>query len=240
MLSRLTHVQPLVKTVRVILTRRRTEEVLTAFADCLDKLTSVTTLEITHAHTAMTSHLKRGFEGHTYPSIRSAILPTQAHNVLRCCTGVMSVTANDMNHECSKLITAMSSSCKHVEEVNDFQLNGNNLKNLLKAAPNLTSMQFGHLPDKDTFDKLKSFKLLKHITGTAARHWCGDSAPPTPEKLQDVLKQEEVLAFVSAAKSFLKDRKGATLVLDHRRDSSSSKPDVKPVELVIWSHSVAL
>ncbi len=62
------------RNVRVRLTRRRTPEVLGAFAKCLEKLTSVTKLEITHAHTSMTTHLKNAFEGYTFPSIRTVIL----------------------------------------------------------------------------------------------------------------------------------------------------------------------
>ncbi|KAF9025971.1 hypothetical protein BDZ89DRAFT_52620 [Hymenopellis radicata] len=137
-LIQLTHLHPLVHTVRVILTRRRSEQVLPAFAACLFRLTSVTKLVVAKAHTAMTTHLKEGFDGYTFRHIREIELPTQAHNVLRCCPEVRIVTANEFtNMESSKLISAIRAVCPRVEEVKDFQLDLKQLKSLSKAAPNL-------------------------------------------------------------------------------------------------------
>ncbi len=76
----------------------------------------------------MTTHLKNAFEGYTFPSIRTVILPPQAYNVLPSCTGVRSVTVNANNHECSKLITAIGAACPAVEKVVYFPLDDKSLK----------------------------------------------------------------------------------------------------------------
>ncbi|KAF9032455.1 hypothetical protein BDZ89DRAFT_1063360 [Hymenopellis radicata] len=244
-LLKLTHIHPLVRTVRVLLTRRRTPEVLGTFAKCLEKLTSVTKLEITHAHTAMTTHLKNAFEGYTFPSIRTAILPAQAHNVLRCCTGVRSVTVNDMNHECSKLITAIGAACPAVEEVVDFHLDtGNNLKSLIKGAPNLRSIHLQHPPSKDTITSLKPFKKLKQLGATK---YLKDTRtftvkdPPVPLTFEAVLKFRDVQDFIVAAGEFLKERGGGRIVIDHRLlDQTSSSPNTQVVLSPYWTHTVSV
>ncbi len=113
------------------LTRRRIDQVLGAFVQCLSKLTSVTTLEVKHVHTQMTTAIKNTFDRCTFPSICTVILPPHAHELLRCCPGARSVRVNDRQDECSKLIGAIRAQCKLVDEVNDFRLatgKGNNAK----------------------------------------------------------------------------------------------------------------
>jgi len=107
----------------------------------------------------MTSHLKEHFEGHRFPAVRKIILPSCAHNILRCCPEVRVVICN--KYDGGKLITAISKECKKVEVLEGFipdenmmkrqlshllhilQLTHSNYQGLVKAVPNLRSIKFG-------------------------------------------------------------------------------------------------
>ena len=71
-----------------------------------------------HAHSQMTTALKNAFEGKHYPQIRTIILPSCAHNVLRACPGVVEVICSD--HDGSKLLTAIAKECRNVEVLEGF------------------------------------------------------------------------------------------------------------------------
>jgi hypothetical protein len=79
------------------------------------------TLQIVHAHTAITTHLKNGFEGFSLPNVRKIILPAQAHEVLRCCPEVRHVICTGW--DASKLVSAIAKCCKKVEILEGFDLN---------------------------------------------------------------------------------------------------------------------
>jgi hypothetical protein len=68
----------------------------------------------------MTTHLKNGFANTNIPSVRKIILPSWAHEVLRCCPEVTHVICN--RGDGSKLISAIAKSCKKVEILDGFVL----------------------------------------------------------------------------------------------------------------------
>ncbi|KAJ7210544.1 hypothetical protein GGX14DRAFT_520560 [Mycena pura] len=136
----------LVKTVNVVLTRYSAAEVLPPFARCLTQMPNLHTLQITHAHRAMTTHLKDNFAGISLPSIRKIILPSWAHEVLRCCPEVRHVVCSDGQKDESKLVSAIAKCCKKVEIIEWFWLQDNSVKRLVKAAPNITQVLFERDP----------------------------------------------------------------------------------------------
>jgi len=94
------------RSCHVVLTRCSTKTVLPAFAQALKSMTNLETLEVLHAHSQMTTPLKNAFEGFSYPWIKTVILPSCAHNILRCCPGVISVTCTE--EDGSKLVGALA------------------------------------------------------------------------------------------------------------------------------------
>ena len=104
----------------VSLTRYSPDTVLPAFAACLSHLPSLHTLRICHAHSQMTMTLKGMFEGKRYPQIRTIILPTCAHYILRACPNVVDVTCNE--DDGSQLLSAMAKECRHVELIEGISL----------------------------------------------------------------------------------------------------------------------
>ena len=112
--------------VNVSLTRCSTRTVLPAFARCLDALPNVHTLQIFRAHSQMTTALKEVFEGRSYPHIQTAVLPTLAHNVLRCCPAARTVICNAGDG--SQLVTALAKGRKKVERLEGFDTNINLMK----------------------------------------------------------------------------------------------------------------
>lgn len=103
------------RTVTVSLTRCSTATVLPAFAACLTALPNLHTLRIMHAHSQMTTALKNAFENITLPQIRTIILPSCAHNILRSCPNIQDLTCNE--EDGSKLISAMAKSSRNVEVI---------------------------------------------------------------------------------------------------------------------------
>lgn len=106
--------------VNVVLTRFQTHSVLPAFSKCLSILPNVHTIQILHAHSAMTTALKDAFRGHTFPSVKTIFLPEQAHEVLRCCPNLRKVVC--IQGSGSKLVTAIAKAAKHVEELENFRV----------------------------------------------------------------------------------------------------------------------
>ena len=111
------HAPPRIATVT--LTRCSTSTVLNAFTKCLALLPNLRTLQIVHTHSQMTTTLKNHFEGKSFPQIRNIILPSCAHNILRACPGVTSVTCNE--DDGSKLVSAIRASCKGVVHVSGIR-----------------------------------------------------------------------------------------------------------------------
>ena len=113
-------------TVNVVLTRCSAKTVLLAFARCIEILPNLHTLQILRAHTQMTTHLKKVFEGRSFPSIRTVVLPTHAHEILRCCKNARVVICN--HGDGSQLLTAMAQGNKKVEKLEGFMPDDNQAK----------------------------------------------------------------------------------------------------------------
>jgi len=99
----------------VTITRYRMDIILPAFANCLQSLPNLHTLELCHVHQEMTTKLKRAFEGKTIPSIRTVVLPTIAHHILRSCPNVVDVTCNVGDG--SQILGTIASKCPKVERI---------------------------------------------------------------------------------------------------------------------------
>lgn len=112
--------------VNVVLTRCASDEVLPSFARCLEALPNAHTLQVLRAHTQMTTHLKNAFEGRSFPAIQTVILPSHAHNILRCCKEARVVICNFGDG--SKLISAIAKECKNVERLEGISPDMNMLK----------------------------------------------------------------------------------------------------------------
>ena len=99
----------------VTVTRYRMDTILPAFANCLQSLPNLHTLELCHVHQEMTTKLKKAFEGVTIPSIRTVVLPTIAHHILRSCPNVEDVTCNVGDG--SQILGTIASKCPKVERI---------------------------------------------------------------------------------------------------------------------------
>ncbi|KAJ6534667.1 hypothetical protein DFH09DRAFT_1405286, partial [Mycena vulgaris] len=187
-----------IRTVNVILTRYSSGEILPPFARCLSLMPNLHTLQIVHAHTAMTTHLKDAFANTNLPTVRKIILPSWAHEVLRCCPEVKHVIC--IGDDGGKLVSAIAKCCKKVEIVEGFVLRDEKfIKRLVKAAPNLTEVNFNYLPGDETIKNLSAFKKLSgirlpHRTSQEALD-SGSYSTTLPHELQ---------RCIEAAKTFLR------------------------------------
>jgi hypothetical protein len=67
----------------------------------------------------MSTVLKSAFDDHTFPQVRTIILSSHAHNILRCCPEVRNVICiNQMDS--GSLVDAIEKVCRKVEEVEGF------------------------------------------------------------------------------------------------------------------------
>lgn len=99
----------------VTVSRYRMDTILPAFVNCLQSLPNLHTLELCHVHHEMTTKLKLAFEGIKIPSIRTIVLPTIAHHILRSCPNVEDVTCNVGDG--SQILGTITASCPKVERI---------------------------------------------------------------------------------------------------------------------------
>ena len=112
----------------VSLTRYQFTKILPAFVNALEMLPNLHTLRICHAHSQMSTHLKGAFEGHVFPQIKTVVLPSAAHNILRSCPNVKDVTNVEENG--SKLAGAICKECPLVERIAGFWVTDFTLKSM--------------------------------------------------------------------------------------------------------------
>ncbi|CAE6421440.1 unnamed protein product [Rhizoctonia solani] len=157
------HLWPYVKVVTVTLSRFQTSTVLPPFVKMLGVLSNVHTLEISHAHSLMTRALKEAFEGNVFPSIQKVILPTCAHEILRCCPEVREVTCNE--DDGGRLVSALvHTGCKKLEVLRGVCPGPVLMKRLSTAAPplrciDITNVSQDMLPIYGTFPSLRVVEI---------------------------------------------------------------------------------
>lgn len=151
-----------VRTVNVSLTRCSPGTVLPAFVECLEKLPNLETLQILRAHSQMSSMITDYFQRHTFPQIRTVIVPEQGHEILRCCPNARKVICN--YGDGSKIITGLAKCCKNIEVVEGITANKNFLKRLVKGCPNIRELKLETGIEQNTTDVLKALEPLKNLT----------------------------------------------------------------------------
>ncbi|QRV90573.1 hypothetical protein RhiJN_18591 [Ceratobasidium sp. AG-Ba] len=108
----------------------------------------------------MTTALKNAFEGSSFPSIRTVIMPNCAHEILRCCPHVESVTCNE--DDGGKLASALvEAGCSTLQVARGFSLGPNHLKRFTKAKPPLRLVRVKD--DEATVRALEAFPSLRII-----------------------------------------------------------------------------
>jgi len=115
----------------VSLTRYQFPKILPAFVNALEMLPNLHTLRICHAHSQMSTYLKSAFEGHVFPQIKTVVLPSCTHNILRSCPNVKDVT--NIEEDGSKLIGAICKECPRVERVTNFKVTDYTLKSMFST-----------------------------------------------------------------------------------------------------------
>ncbi|EKM50287.1 uncharacterized protein PHACADRAFT_178866 [Phanerochaete carnosa HHB-10118-sp] len=162
------HLARHVQTVTVSLTRCSTGTVLPAFAACLKALPNLHTLQIMHAHSQMTTALKDAFEYVSLPQIRTLILPTCAHNILRACPNIVDLTCNEGDG--SQLISAMAKASPNVEVVREIRLwSEASSKRLAKAAPKLRELYVYSVDKIGPFMQSKTLSKICITRGVESR-----------------------------------------------------------------------
>ncbi len=74
----------------------------------------------------MSSVLSLYFKDHSFPTVRSIIVPEHGHGILRCCPEARKVICNKGNG--SKIITTMAKWCRKVEIVEGIDADKNYMK----------------------------------------------------------------------------------------------------------------
>ncbi|KAG9090901.1 hypothetical protein FRC07_011987, partial [Ceratobasidium sp. 392] len=132
----------------------------------LQSLPNVHTIQIPHAHSAMTTALKDAFKGSSFPSVRTVVMPNCAHEILRCCPEVESITCNE--DDGGKLVAAVvEAGCSKLQVVKNVFPGPTVLKRFIKANPPLRWVRVRpstHTkPDEATIRMFASFPSLRII-----------------------------------------------------------------------------
>ncbi|CAE6415824.1 unnamed protein product [Rhizoctonia solani] len=155
---------PYIRTITVCLTRFETNRVIPPFVRLLNLLPNVQTLEIPHAHGSMTKILKHHFGGNIFPSIQTVVLPTCAHEILRCCPGIRDITCNEGDG--GTLVSAMvNAGCSSLEVMNGIVAGPLQMKRLVKKGPSLRRIRINvRMKDPEkTIQSFSSFPSLRVI-----------------------------------------------------------------------------
>ncbi|KAH7345412.1 hypothetical protein B0J17DRAFT_608601 [Rhizoctonia solani] len=158
------HLWPYIRTITVCFTRFETNRVLPLFVQLLKALPNVRTLEVPHAHGWMTSIFKRHFEGNIFPTIQKVVMPTCAHEILRCCPGIRDVTCNEGDG--GTLVSAVvSTGGSNLEAMSAIVTGPVHMKRLLKANPPLKRVRlaFGMKNPENLIQSFSKFPTLRTI-----------------------------------------------------------------------------
>ncbi|KAF8548477.1 hypothetical protein OG21DRAFT_1489355 [Imleria badia] len=205
------HLLPLIQTVSVVLTRFRSAEIIPAFAACLATLPNLTTIQVIHAHSQMTTAIKNAFEGKRFPSVRRISLPCSAHEIIKSCPNVEEVMCTEGNG--STIIgSVIKGNCHEVRVLKGIFAP---ITRLVKVLPNLKQVSVDMGRD---MTPLTSFPLLDTI-----EIFVDDDVR------QDLPLREVAAADVKQASKILKENKSQaekTLIVTKWNDVS----DVNPIE----------
>jgi len=151
------HLLPHVRIVNVSLTRYQTGTILPAFAECLAALPNLNTIQVVHAHSQMTTPIRNAFRGKSFPTVRTVIMPSCAHEILRCCPAVEDLTCNE--NDGSKLVGALvAAKCNNLRTLRGISPSTAQAKRLVKTAPNLNSI---YIHAHEPF--VQEFSVFKHL-----------------------------------------------------------------------------
>ena len=98
-------------------------EVLSIFAQCLQSLPNVHTLQISGVLGQAATAIKTAFKNRRFLQIRTIILPNLAHHILSSCPQAKNITY--IGYQEDYVFNTMSKKCKQVEAL-DIMARGNN------------------------------------------------------------------------------------------------------------------
>ena len=98
-------------------------EVLSIFAQCLQSLPNVHTLQIAGVFGQAATAIKTAFKNHRFLQIRTIVLPTPAHHVFSSCPQVKDITYTGYQED--YVFNTILKRCKQVEAL-DIMAHGNN------------------------------------------------------------------------------------------------------------------
>lgn len=212
----------------LVLTRYQTNVVLPPLTACLQSLPNLHTIHVLHAHTQMTTAIKDAFEGIVLPHVRTVIVPGYGHELLKCCPGVRSVRC--IRDDGSKLVTVIVKHCKHVEEMRGFYIDEKMMKRIVKAAPNLTTIELRWGTGDATIKMLSGLKKLTTIE-IFTRINKGDAYPEDLQKNINGCKAILKAPQASEERKYLR----LTHVPLERRNDTSNRPDITYSELELYA-----
>ncbi|KAJ3519995.1 hypothetical protein NMY22_g12947 [Coprinellus aureogranulatus] len=149
------------RNIRLVISTHRLREALASLVKCLGACRQLKVINVHFAQAEIAMDVKLAFEGLIFPSVETMILPTQMHNLLRCCPNVKRVMCHQGDG--SQIITAMRQACKSVEVLCGIRSDRSIVERLAKAAPCLRELRFGWQGDISTKEMLKILKELKTL-----------------------------------------------------------------------------
>lgn len=102
-----------------MLSKHRLGEALASFAKCLSVCVNLRVINVHFAQAETTTDVKLAFEGLTFPTVETVILPSQTHHLMRCCPNVKRVACHQGDG--GQIISAMQKTCKSVEVISGIR-----------------------------------------------------------------------------------------------------------------------
>jgi hypothetical protein len=113
------------RVVTVTISEFKSSQVIPPFVQLLSKLPNVHTLEVLYVTTNIPSRrfFEYYFTGWSFPSIKKAVLPAYARDILRCCPNVKEITCNrDLGGSGELVDTLARIRCSKLEVIRGFTI----------------------------------------------------------------------------------------------------------------------
>ncbi|KAF8159182.1 hypothetical protein B0H34DRAFT_747703 [Crassisporium funariophilum] len=197
-----------IRSMSVILSWHTAAEVLPAFINAIKAAPNLHTLHVVRLidmpyllRGRLVDMIKAAFQNHVFPQIRTVVLPSDAGDILRCCPEVETVICTSFD-DGIPLVEAIAESCKKVEVLEGFRINGTVMKHITEVVPLLRSITL-YTPTYPLYLRpLFAATRLVHIGLTSSNPSCDDAMAmdlfvlPCLEVAKNILQKSEAVGVM--------------------------------------------
>ncbi|KAF7378051.1 hypothetical protein MSAN_00229100 [Mycena sanguinolenta] len=154
-----------VRVFSVSLSSHHIATAVSSFAKCLASLPNLDTLHILYLQSQWERNVTAAFKTVKLPAVKTIILPSHAHGILRACPNVRDVSCNEEVGE--QLLDTLIQHCPKVKRIQDFEVTNEVLDELSQGLPKLREIAVPANSDLSSLSVLRNLSVIELI----AKRW---------------------------------------------------------------------